>query len=151
MSSALWLTGCAPPRGDPPLPAPLADDRARPALALIEQVLSEHFAAQAGAAGPTTTCVSLAPEPLTADDEAALMGRFVRLAPASRCRPGAAGPSDAIVGTPAELIQVYEFACQSDERCAGWVTRSGRPATRYAMEWRDGAWRFTADRRLLAE
>src|ERR1700754_3908263 len=86
------LAACVAARGDPPALPPLAGDRAQPAAALIEQVLREHFAG-AGAA-PPTTCVSLAPRALTAAQEEALMARFVRLAPASRCRTSPGGPVD---------------------------------------------------------
>ena len=122
--------------GARPLPK-LAEDPEQPELALLEHVLTGHFAA-AGARGPAT-CAALAPVPLTAEQEGALLDRFVRLAPASRC-----GENDAVV-------RVYDFACPSDTVCSGWVARPGVPATRYAMRVEDGAWRFDGDLRIIAE
>ena len=122
--------------GARPLPK-LAEDPEQPELALLEHVLTGHFAA-AGANGPTT-CAALAPVPLTAAQEGALLDRFVRLAPAARC-----GEGDAVV-------RVYDFACASETLCSGWAARPGVPATRYAMRFADGAWRFDGDLRIIAE
>jgi len=77
--------------------------------------------------------------------------RFVRLAPAERCQSGAQGPVDAITGAPAHEVQVYQFACQSPELCSGWVQVPGAPASRYAMRFEGGVWRFDSDRRIIAE
>ena len=147
---ALALASCVSGGG---LPAPdrLALDQSRPHLALFEQALGEHFAGQGSGAQPPTTCVSRRPRALSADDEEALMTRFVRLAPISRCRTSPGGPVDSIIGTRADVIELYDFACTDAAHCVGWINRPGSPSTRHAMEWRDGAWHFTADRRLLAE
>jgi hypothetical protein len=146
---ALALGACASGGGEPPPPAPLAGDREQPVLALFEHVLTGYFAG-AGASGPTI-CARLSPTPLSAEQEQALIVRFVRLAPAERCRSGAQGMVDAITGGPAQVVQVYEFTCQNADLCSGWVTMPGAPATRYAMRFEDGTWRFDGDRRILAE
>ena len=88
---------------------------------------------------------------MTPEQETALITRFVRLAPAERCVTAAGGAADSITGTAANVVQVYEFACRSPESCSGWVLLPGRPATRYAMRYVDGAWQFDSDRRILAE
>jgi hypothetical protein len=146
---AFALGACASGGGEPPAPAPLAGDREQPVLALFEHVLTGYFA-RAGAAGPTT-CARLSPTPLTAEQETALIARFVRLAPAERCIAAGQGTVDAITGGPAQAVQVYEFACQSAELCSGWVAAPGAPAMRYAMRFEGGAWRFDSDRRIVAE
>ena len=122
--------------GAKPLPK-LAEDSEQPELALLEHVLTGHFAA-AGAGGPAI-CAALAPTPLTDAQEKALLDRFVRLAPASQC------------GEDGAVVRVYEFACASETLCGGWAARPGVPATRYAMRFEDGAWRFDGDLRIIAE
>lgn len=146
---ALALGACASGGGEPPPLAPLAADREQPVLALFEHVLTGYFAA-AGASGPTA-CARLSPAPLTAEQERELIARFVRLAPAERCPSGAQGPVDAITGEAAAVVQVYEFACRNPELCSGWVQAPGAPATRYAMRFEGGMWRFDSDRRIIAE
>lgn len=146
---AFALGACASGGGEPPAPAPLAGDRGQPVLALFEHVLTGYFAG-AGAGG-ATTCARLSPAPLTAAQETALIKRFVRLAPGERCIAAGQGTVDAITGEPAQLVQVYEFACASPDLCSGWVAVPGAPATRYAMRFVDGAWRFDSDRRIVAE
>lgn len=146
---AFALGACASGGGEPPPLAPLAGDREQPVLALFEHVLTGYFAG-AGASG-ATTCATLSPTPLTAEQETALIARFVRLAPAERCASGGQGTVDAITGEAAQLVQVYEFACQNPELCSGWVAAPGAPATRYAMRFEGGAWRFDSDRRIIAE
>ena len=146
---AFALGGCAASGGVPPPPAPLVHDQEQPVLALFEHVLTGYFAG-AGASGPTT-CARLSPGPLTAEQERALVARFVRLAPAGRCVSGAQGMVDAITGGVAHVVQVYEFACQGPGLCSGWVQAPGAPATRYAMRFEGGAWRFDSDRRIVAE
>jgi len=145
----LALGACASGGGEPPPLPPLAGDREQPVLALFEHVLTGYFAG-AGASAPTT-CARLSPGPLSAAQETALIERFVRLAPAERCIAGGQGTIDAITGDPAQAVQVYEFACQNPELCAGWVAVPGAPATRYAMRFEGGAWRFDSDRRIIAE
>jgi hypothetical protein len=145
----LALGACASGGGQPPAPAPLAGDREQPVLALFEHVLTGYFAG-AGASA-STTCARLSPAPLSAEQETALIARFVRLAPGERCISAAQGNVDAITGAPAQAVQVYQFACQSAELCSGWVAVPGAPATRYAMRFESGAWRFDSDRRIIAE
>ena len=145
----LALGACASGGGELPPPAPLAGDREQPVLALFEHVLTGYFAG-AGANGPTT-CARLTPGPLTAAQETALIERFVRLAPAERCIAAAQGTVDAITGEPALAVQIYQFACQNPDLCSGWAAVPGAPATRYAMRFEGGAWRFDSDRRIIAE
>jgi hypothetical protein len=146
---AFALGACASGGGEPPPLAPLAGDREQPVLALFEHALTGYFAG-AGAAAPTT-CAQFSPTPLTAEQETALIARFVRLAPAERCVAGAQGQTDAITGEPAQLVQIYAFACQEAGLCSGWVQVPGMPATRYAMRFEGGVWLFDSDRRILAE
>ena len=146
---AFALGACASGGGEPPPPAPLGGNREQPVLALFEHVLTGYFAG-AGANGPTT-CARLGPEPLTAEQEQALIVRFVRLAPAERCVSAAQGTVDAITGAPAQVVQVYQFACQGADLCSAWVATPGAPATRYAMRFQGGVWRFDSDRRIIAE
>lgn len=143
------LSGCVQGGGDPPPLPPLARDQSQPALALFEHVLTGYFAG-AGANAPTT-CVSLDPGPLGKDREEALILRFVRLAPAERCRTQGAGVVDAITGGPARLVQVYRFACHDSAHCTGWASVPGAPAMAYAMSYEDGAWHFVGDPRIIAE
>src|SRR4051812_43447916 len=110
---AFALGACASGGGEPPPPAPLAGDRQQPVLALFEHVLTGYFAG-AGANGPTT-CARLSPQPLSAEQEQALIVRFVRLAPAERCISAGQGTVDAITGAAAQVVQVYQFACPSAE------------------------------------
>ena len=149
IAAAFALGACASGDGQPPPLAPLSGDPEQPVLALFEHVLTGYFAG-AGAAGPTT-CARLSPAPLTAEQETALIARFVRLAPAERCIAAGQGTVDAITGEPARVVQVYEFACQSAELCSGWAAVPGAPSTRYAMRFANGAWTFDGDRRIIAE
>ena len=146
---AMTLSACISGGGAPPPLPLLVEDREQPALALLEHVLTGHFAAFG--ANPPTTCALLRPGPLSAEQEKALIVRFVRLAPASRCVAAGEGWRDAITQKPAQAVQVYEFACRSPTQCTGWVAAPGSPAKRYAMRFESGAWRFTADPRLIAE
>jgi hypothetical protein len=148
-SLSLILAACVAGGGEPPPPAPLAEDAEQPVLALFEHVLTGHFAAFG--ANPPTTCASLLPGPLSAEQEEALITRFVRLAPASRCAAAVGGWRDAITDEPAQIVQVYDFACRAPDQCTGWVAAPGSPAKRYALRFEQGEWRFTADPRLIAE
>jgi hypothetical protein len=144
---ALSLGACVSGGGGPP-PAPLAYDAEQPLLALFEHVLTGHFAA--AGADPPTTCAVLRSGRLSAEQEQALISRFVRLAPASRCAAEGEGWRDTRTGAPAQVIEVYDFVCREPLRCTGWAIAPLRPATRYAMHYEDGAWRFTADLRMIA-
>ena len=145
---ALTLGACISGGGEPPPLAPLAEDAEQPVLALLEHVLTGHFAAFG--ANPPTTCARLLPGPLSAEQEEALIARFVRLAPASRCRAESGKWRDTVTGQPAQVVEVYDFACRAPLQCTGWVVAPQRPATRYAMRYEDGAWRFAADLRMVA-
>jgi len=148
-SFAFGLSACVSGGGEPPPLPPLAGDREQPVLALFEHVLTGHFAAFG--ANPPTTCARLRPGPLSDRQEEALIVRFVRLAPASRCVAAGIGWRDAITEQPAQVVEVYDFACQSPTQCRGWVAAPGSPAVRYAMSFEADEWRFTRDPRLIAE
>lgn len=143
------LGACVYGGGEPPPLPKLAEDPERPALALFEHVLTGYFVG-AGADGPTI-CAALSPTPLDAEQETALIVRFVRLAPAERCKARGGGVVDMITGEAAALAQVYDFACPEPTRCTGWAAVPGAPATRYALNFVNGAWRFTGDPRIIAE
>ena len=125
------LGACVSGGGETKPLAPLAEDADQPLLALFEHVLTNHFATF----GPDTptTCAVLRTGPLDAEQEDALIARFVRLA-----------------GQPAQVVEVYDFACRAPLQCTGWVVAPQRPATRDAMRYEDGAWRFAADLRMVA-
>ena len=149
------LAACvAEPAPEPtpaPAPPPLAQNRERPALALIEHVLGEHFAGAGAGADPPTTCVELSPAGLSAEEEQALIARFPRLAPRERCETQDPPPEDGITGERAVVIQVYGLECSDPAQCTGWAARPGSPAMRYTMRFEEGTWRFEGSRRLLAE
>ena len=124
--AALALAACVaedqPKPRLPPLP-PLAQDQGQPALALFEHVLTGYFAG-AGPDAPTT-CAALRPGQLGAAQEQELIARFVRLAPAPRCRAGTTGMVDAITGGPAAVIEVADFACnQAADTMPAWTHAS---------------------------
>ena len=143
------LGACVSGGGETKPLAPLAEDADQPLLALFEHVLTNHLATF----GPDTptTCAVLRTGPLDAEQEDALIARFVRLAPASRCRAEGGNWRDTVTGQPAQVVEVYEFACRAPDQCTGWVAAPGSSAKRYAMGFEDGAWRFTADPRTIAE
>jgi hypothetical protein len=149
ISMTLALGACISGGGEPPPLPPLAEDREKPVLALFEHVLTGHFATFG--ANPPTTCARLRPDPLSDEQEEALIVRFVRLAPASRCVAAGSGWRDAITEEPAQVAEIYDFACPSPTQCRGWVAAPGSPAARYAMRFEAGEWRFTRDPRLIAE
>lgn len=148
----LLLSACVPattPADQPTAPPPLSKDRSQPVLAMFERVLGDYFAA--GSARLPTTCAQLRPAPLTTEQEQALILRFVRLAPAQRCRVQGSGATDAVTGRPAAVVQVYDFACATPDQCTGWAMVPGQPATRHALRFEGGEWHFTSDRRILGE
>jgi hypothetical protein len=145
---SLLLGACAyDGSGDPPPLAALAADRDEPVLALFERALSGYFTS-AGQNSPTT-CAQLSPMPLAAGQEEALILRFVRLAPAARCRAEGSGVVDVVTGKPAALVQVYEFRCVSETLCTAWVTYPGAPSQRHTIRYRDGFWKHDADPRII--
>lgn len=150
LTGAAALTACVSQTAALLLP-PLAQDRAQPALALIEHVLGRHFAGEAADADPPTTCVELSPVGLTPAQEEALIARFPRLAPRERCETDVPPPSDEFTGERAVLVQVYGFECADSAHCTAWVSRPGHPAARYAQTFKGSAWSFAGDPRGVAE
>lgn len=143
------LAACVSGGGAPPPLPKLAEDPEQPALALFEHALTGYFAAFG--ANPPTTCALLRPGPLSAEQEEALISRFVRLAPASRCVAAGDAWRDAITDEPAQVLQLYDFACRTPQQCTGWIAAPGSPAKRYAMRFEGGVWQFTGDPRVIAE
>ncbi|WP_347304040.1 hypothetical protein V5740_05345 [Croceibacterium sp. TMG7-5b_MA50] len=146
----LFLAGaCAPVAHDPALP-PLAQDQVEPGPALLEHALLTFFAGPGAAADPPTVCVDLSPGGLPAEAEKALMARFPRLAPRSRCEQPP-GWIDRLTGERAVLLQAYGLECADTVICTGWTNAPGSPATRWIMRWHDGRWTFAGDHRLIAQ
>lgn len=150
------LAACAPadtpsenPTDLPPVYPPLANFQSQPLLALAEHALTQYFSADATSL--PTTCLTVRPAALPAGQEEQLILRFSRLAPAGRCRVQGAGYVDAITDKPAAVVQIYDFACANAAQCTGWAMLPGQPTARYVMTFEGGAWRFAADRRVLAE
>lgn len=136
--------------GAPPL-APLAKDRTQPAGALIEHVLTRYFERVPASPNVPTVCVSFQQRPLDRALEQALIARFPRLAPLSRCAGTGNGVADAITGGAAQVIEVYAFTCDNADNCSGWATVPREPSVRYGLRWQNGAWQFARDMRLIAE
>lgn len=152
----LLLAACAPPQVPsqnptdlPPVYPPLAAAQSQPVLALAEQALTHYFTGDTSSL--PTTCLTVRPAALSADQEEQLILRFPRLAPAGRCRAQGPGYVDAITDKPAAVVQVYDFTCADAAHCTGWAMLPGQPTAHYTMTFEGGAWRFAADRRLLAQ
>ena len=141
------LTGACAYQGPRDPLAPLAFDRKQPALALFERALAGYFAG--AGPNPPTTCAQFSPAPLSAEQEEALILRFVRLAPAARCRAEGSGVVDSVTGERAVLVQVYEFKCASETLCTAWVTYPGTPSQRHTIRYREGVWKHDADPRII--
>jgi hypothetical protein len=170
VSGSLALAGCVPmeAQGDgmPPLPA-LAADQANPRLALLEHVLADYFASDI--TNRPTVCAAVydgrEEHALTPEEEVALIERFERLAPLSRCTLAAGRWRDAETEEPALVFSLHSFTCASEISCTGWAGYSAGAAASmsylYTMEWgpkergpkeREGAeWAFTRDPRALAQ
>ena len=145
-ASAFFAGACAYQGPADPL-RPLAFDRDKPVLVLFERALAGYFSS--AGSSPPTTCAQLSPTPLSAEQEEALILRFVRLAPAARCRAEGSGVVDSVTGAPAALVQVYEFRCASETLCTAWVTYSGSPSARHTIRYRQGVWKHDADPRII--
>jgi hypothetical protein len=145
----LSLASCIYSSAGPPPLAPLAEDQAQPGPALAEHVLTAYFAENPVTATAPTVCVSIAPRAFEDGQEKSLIARFPRLAPLDRCKPSGAGFVNGITGTPAQVVQIYDFACEGPASCNGWANIPGHPGTRYTQRWQDGSWRFAADLRLI--
>ena len=144
------------PDQDPDLPL-LAADRDEPRLALVEHVLANYFASDI--VSPPTVCAAIhdgrSEEALPAEQETALIARFPRLAPLSRCTRSGSAWVDSETDTPALVFTVHNFSCPSETSCTGWASytagRTSSPATMYTMTYDGNRWTFERDRRLIAE
>lgn len=114
----------------------VADDPARPELALLELRLAEHFA-KLGDAAPTT-CAGLgqydAQRPLAGELETRLILRFPQLAPFDRCERKGKAFFDSITGEPAIMFDAHEVECQRPDLCTGWAG--------FLSHERSSGWRF---------
>jgi Prokaryotic membrane lipoprotein lipid attachment site len=158
--AALLLAGCSVPRPQlaslPPLPA-LAAQQASPRLALLEHVLAAYFASDI--ASRPTVCAAVhdgrSDEALPPEDEVALIERFARLAPLSRCAEVGGAWRDAETEQPALVFTLHSFTCASAASCTGWAGyRAGAAASRsslYRMEWGGERWAVTRDDRAIAQ
>ena len=136
---------------------PLAMERAEPRLALAEHVLEEYFTSDIVA--PPTICLAVseggALGALPPEQETALIARFPRLAPFSRCAWREGGWRDARTGEPALVFTIHGFTCESAEQCRGWASytagATSSPSALYRMTYRSGRWNFERDLRLIME
>ena len=154
----LLLAGCVPLADveAPAMPA-LAAQQANPRVALLEHVLAGYFASDI--TNRPTVCAAVhdgrEDDALPPDDEVALIERFDRLAPLSRCSLTAAGWRDAETEEPALVFSLHSFTCSSEASCSGWAGyNSGAAASMsylYKMEWGGSEWAFTRDARALAQ
>jgi len=156
----LMQAGCAPlaDMGSrlAPLP-PLAAQQANPRLALLDHVLADYFTSDI--ASRPTVCAAVhdgrEEDALPPEDEVALIERFDRLAPLSRCAQIAGNWRDAETEEPALVFSLHSFTCSSDTNCTGWAGyRAGAAASMsylYTMQWSGAAWTFTRDARALAQ
>lgn len=156
------LAACAPageanadlPRADLP---PLALDQAEPRLALVEHVLRGYFTGDI--VDPPTVCAAVSDgrsgEALPPEQEIALIARFPRLAPLSRCGWVDSAWRDGETGEPAMVFTIHGFTCASETSCTGWASYTAAavssPADLYRMSYADGRWTFERDRRQRAQ
>lgn len=157
---SLALAGCAPlaqdDAGMPPLPA-LAAQQANPRLALLEHVLAGYFASDI--TNRPTVCAAVQDgrevNALPPADEIALIERFDRLAPLSRCSQVGGRWRDAESEEPALVFSLHSFTCSSEASCTGWAGYSAGAAASmsylYTMAWNGEEWAFTRDPRALAQ
>lgn len=130
---------------------PLALQQDKPAVALLEHLLTRYFAADLSAR--PTVCVALhdgrSAEAVPQADEVALIARFDQLAPLSRCTQDGAAWKDAETGEPGMLFEVVSLSCASATLCnarAGYIAGPGASDhANYSMEF-DGRWKITQAR-----
>jgi hypothetical protein len=157
----LPLSGCMVnvPASEEPraaLPA-LAADAAAPRLALAEHLLSEYFSSDI--ARPPTVCLAASDgrseEALPPADETALVARFERLAPFSRCTWTTGGWQDAESGDPALVFTIHSFSCASATECTGWASytagATASPSALYRMRYAGDRWQIERDQRLIMQ
>jgi len=144
-------------QSDAPTLPPLAADAAEPRLALAEHLLAEYFSSDIVA--PPTICLAVtdgrAEEALPPEQETALITRFPKLAPLSRCTKSRAAWQDSENEQPALVFAIYNFSCASATNCSGWASytagATAAPSSLYRMRYEGGRWQFERDRRRIAE
>lgn len=156
----LALSACTLPQEEmttPDVLPPLSQDRGAPELAMLEHVLGIYFSSDL--TNPPTVCAAMhdGREEMALDtqDEIALIARFPRLAPLSRCTLSPGGWRDDETDEPAMVFTLHSFTCASEERCTGWAgyrsTESNSMSYLYTGEWTGEEWTFTRDPRIIAE
>ena len=157
----LVLAGCLPlaqggSNSLPALPA-LAGQQDNPQLALLEHVLADYFTSDITSRPTVCAAVHDGREEvaLPPEDEVALIERFDRLAPLSRCTLAGGNWRDAETEEPALVFTLHSFTCASEASCTGWAGyRAGAAASMsyfYTMDWGGETWSFTRDPRALAQ
>ena len=159
-AGSLVLAGCAPVAEQggqiSGLPA-LSGQQGNPRLALLEHVLTDYFTSDI--TNRPTICAAVhdgrEEDALAPEDEIALIERFERLAPLSRCTLAPGGWRDAETEEPALVFSLHSFTCAAADRCTGWAGYNAGAAASmsylYTMQWGGSAWTFTRDARALAQ
>ena len=159
-AGSLALAGCAPlaeQGGQMPTMPALAGQQGNPRLALLEHVLTGYFASDIS--NRPTICAAVhdgrEEDALTPEDEIALIERFDRLAPLSRCTLTPEGWRDMETEEPALVFSLHSFSCAAPDRCTGWAGYNAGAAASmsylYTMEWGGNTWTFARDPRALAQ
>ena len=159
-AGSLALAACVPVAEQaakmPPLRA-LSGQQDNPRLALLEHVLGSYFTSDI--TNRPTICAAVhdgrEEDALAPEDEIALIERFERLAPLSRCTLATSGWRDAETDEPALVFSLHSFTCAAADRCTGWAGYNAGAAASmsylYAMDWGGNGWTFTRDPRALAQ
>jgi len=142
--------------GGPDLP-PLAADAAEPRLALAEHLLAEYFASDIVAR--PTICLAVSDgrseEALAQAQETALVARFPKLAPLSRCTRVRTAWQDSEDEQPALVFAIHNFSCASTTECSAWASytagATASPSSLYRMRYEGFRWQFERDSRRIAE
>lgn len=148
-----------PPQSTEPSDAlpPLARQQDEPQLAMLEHVLGLYFASDVTNRPTVCAAVHDGREEVAMEtaDEVALIARFPRLAPLSRCTLSADGWRDHETGEAAMVFTLHSFTCPSTARCTGWAgyrsTGDNSMNYLYNGEWSGSEWIFTRDPRIVAE
>lgn len=158
--AVLALAGCTVPQDGAstpdPLP-PLAQQQDAPQLAMLENVLSRYFSSDL--TNLPTVCAAVhdgrEEVALATEEEVALIARFPRLAPLSRCTLSPDGWRDDETDEPAMVFTLHSFTCPSTTRCTGWAgyraTAENSMSYRYTGEWTGSEWTFTRSPQIIAE
>ena len=159
---AVALAGCTMPQEGSSTHSPkdlssLAAQQDQPLLALADHVLGGYFASDV--VSQPTVCLAVhdgrEEAALPPEDERALMMRYVRLSPMSRCVRQGPSLIDGETREPALLFQLHSFTCADSEHCTGFSGYEAgdqqSPTSLYRMTWDGAAWQFQRDQRLLGD